>query len=173
MITDQYRARNKRELLLALAERVDQILWCLLTATDVRCNNKARTEATLEAQTFAQGAAALLQDCADITQAADPDLYELISAVNLAVNDLEDGLLKSRTEFIAAVRARVPNASDTEILAAVRQQGAFRVREIEQTTHSMVAQGGIPGEGIGDSWRMFVEPYVAAAALLDEWPAKC
>jgi hypothetical protein len=182
MITDQYRAGNKRELLLALAERVDQILWCLLTATDARCNEKARTEATLEAQKFAQGAEALLHGSDDLTQAGDPDLHELILAVNLAVNDLEAGLLQNRTEFIAAVRAKVPDATDSEILAAVRQQGALQVREIEQITRHMVAQGavsdmaggqgGVSDKAIADSWRMFVEPYVAAAAVLDEWPAK-
>src|SRR5262249_28650619 len=55
-MAEECRRHSKRELLLALAERLDQVLWCLLTATDPGCNEKARNRATLEAQKFAQEA---------------------------------------------------------------------------------------------------------------------
>jgi hypothetical protein len=46
-MADECIRQSKRELLLALAERLDQVLWCLLTATDPGCNEKARNRAAL------------------------------------------------------------------------------------------------------------------------------
>jgi hypothetical protein len=51
-MADECIRHSKRELLLALAERLDQVLWCLLTATDPGCNEKARNRAALEAQKY-------------------------------------------------------------------------------------------------------------------------
>ena len=62
-MADECIRHSKRELLLALAERLDQVLWCLLTATDPGCNEKARNRAALEAQKFAQEADGLLHGC--------------------------------------------------------------------------------------------------------------
>jgi len=52
--------------------------------------------------------------------------------VNLAVSDLADGLLRNGSQRIAAVRAKVPGATEAEILAAVRYEGAYQIREVEQ-----------------------------------------
>jgi hypothetical protein len=150
-------------LLLALAERIDQALWCLLTATEPDCHRKARTEATLEAQKFAQEADTLLHGHND--QVGDPDLHELLCAVNLAVSDLADGLLHNGPQFIAAVRTKVPDATEGEILAAVRYEGALQMREVEQINRHMAAQGmSVDGDDIDTP---LAEPYIHAAVLLE------
>jgi hypothetical protein len=56
------------------------------------------------------------------------------------VHDLGTSL-HNGAEFIAAVRAKVPDATDAEILAAVRYGGALEVREIDQIDRYMTAQG--------------------------------
>ena len=160
---------SKRELLLALAERLDQVLWCLLTATDPGCNEKARNRATLEAQKFAQEADGLLHGCDCPPRAGDPDLHEFLVAVNLAVHDLGTSL-HNGAEFIAAVRAKVPDATDAEILAAVRYGGALEVREIDQIDRYMTAQGEPNDEDDNEAGRyLLAAPYVAAAAALEEY----
>jgi hypothetical protein len=138
-MAEECRQHSKRELLLALAERLDQVLWCLLTATDPGCNEKARNRATLEAQKFAQEADGLLHGCDCPPRPGDPDLHEFLVAVNLAVHDLGTSL-HNGAEFIAAVRAKVPDATDAEILAAVRYGGALEIREIDQIDRYMMTR---------------------------------
>jgi hypothetical protein len=145
-MADECIRHSKRELLLALAERLDQVLWCLLTATDPDCNEKARNRAALEAQKFAQEADGLLHGCDCPPRAGDPDLHKFLVAVNLTVQALGTRL-HAGAEFIAAVRAKVPDASDAEILAAVRYGGALQVREIDQIDRYMTAQGGAQRRG--------------------------
>ena len=168
-MADECIRHSKRELLLALAERLDQVLWCLLTATDPGCNEKARNRAALEAQKFAQEADGLLHGCDCPPRAGDPDLHEFLVAVNVAVHDLGTSL-HNGAEFIAAVRAKVADATDAEILAAVRYGGALEVREIDQIDRYMTAQGEPNDEDDNEAGRyLLAAPYVAAAAALEEY----
>jgi hypothetical protein len=167
-MADECIRHSKRELLLALAERLDQVLWCLLTATDPGCNEKARNRAALEAQKFAQEADGLLHGCDCPPRAGDPDVHEFLVAVNLAVQALGTRP-HAGAEFIAAVRAKVPDASDAEILAAVRYGGALQVREIDQIDRYMTAQGEPNDEGDNAGRYFLAAPYIAAAAALEEY----
>jgi hypothetical protein len=73
-------------------------------------------------------------------------------------------------EFIAAVRAKVADATDAEILAAVRYGGALEVREIDQIDRYMTAQGEPNDEDDNEAGRyLLASPYVAAAAALEEY----
>jgi hypothetical protein len=139
------------------------------TATDPGCNEKARNRAALEARKFAQEADGLLHGCDCPPRPGDLDLHDFLVTVNLAVHDLGTSL-HNGAEFIAAVRAKVPDATDAEILAAVRYGGALQVREIDQTDRYMTAQGESNGEYDNEAGRyLLAAPYVAAAAALEEY----